>query len=95
VTFQSNAEMAGKGFKLRYSFEGILVWFLTCYHYVISHFNFCNGKNLFNLSCNCPTKCVSSHFLFYPSFIQFNHILQVLHALDAWESDAAFCERHE
>jgi len=25
VTFQSNAAMAGKGFKLRYSFEGILV----------------------------------------------------------------------
>ena len=38
VTFQSNAEMAGKGFKLRYSFEGILVWFLTCYQYVILPF---------------------------------------------------------
>jgi hypothetical protein len=25
VTFQSNSVMAGKGFKLRYSFEGILV----------------------------------------------------------------------
>jgi hypothetical protein len=29
VTFQSNAAVAGKGFKLRYSFEGILVLFLT------------------------------------------------------------------
>jgi hypothetical protein len=29
VTFQSNAAVAGKGFKLRYSLEGILVLFLT------------------------------------------------------------------
>jgi hypothetical protein len=32
VTFQSNSAMSGKGFKLRYAFEGTLIQSLTICH---------------------------------------------------------------